>query len=82
VRLRSLVIRNYRSIRRLQVEFPEGLLGIVGHNGAGKSSLLEAVAWALYGTPAVRTRANARSCLPSAAATTGNTPSSRVTCRS
>ena len=40
MRLRSLAIRNYRSIRRLQVEFPEGLLGIVGHNGAGKSSLL------------------------------------------
>ena len=59
MRLRSLAIRNYRSIRRLQVEFPEGLLGIVGHNGAGKSSLLEAVAWALYGTPAVRTRAEA-----------------------
>ena len=31
---------------------------------------------------AVRTSANARSCLPSASATTGNTPSSRVTCRS
>ncbi len=59
MRLRSLAIRNYRSIRHLQVEFPEGLLGIVGHNGAGKSSLLEAVAWALYGTPAVRTRAEA-----------------------
>ena len=59
MRLRSLAIRNYRSIRRLQVEFPEGLLGIVGRNGAGKSSLLEAVAWALYGTPAVRTKAEA-----------------------
>ncbi|MDP6658632.1 MAG: SMC family ATPase [Candidatus Poseidoniia archaeon] len=59
MRLRSLAIRNYRSIRRLQVEFPDGVLGIVGHNGAGKSSLLEAVAWALYGTPAVRTRAEA-----------------------
>jgi exonuclease SbcC len=39
----------------LDVNFPEsGLIGIVGHNGAGKSSLLESIGWALYGTQAIR----------------------------
>jgi exonuclease SbcC len=39
----------------LDVSFPEsGLIGIVGHNGAGKSSLLEAIGWGLYGTQAIR----------------------------
>jgi exonuclease SbcC len=53
--VRSLSIRNYRSIKELDVSFPEsGLIGIVGHNGAGKSSLLEAIGWGLYGTQAIR----------------------------
>ena len=55
MRVRSLSIRNYRSIKELDVSFPEsGLIGIVGHNGAGKSSLLEAIGWALYGAQAIR----------------------------
>jgi len=55
LRVRSLSIRNYRSIKVLDVSFPEsGLIGIVGHNGAGKSSLLEAIGWGLYGTQAIR----------------------------
>ena len=55
MRVRSLSIRNYRSIKVLDVSFPEsGLIGIVGHNGAGKSSLLEAIGWGLYGTQAIR----------------------------
>ena len=53
--VRSLALRNYRSVRKLDLHFPEsGLLGIVGDNGVGKSSILEAIAWALYGSPAVR----------------------------
>jgi exonuclease SbcC len=31
------------------VEFPDGIVGIIGQNGSGKSSLVEAIAWALYG---------------------------------
>ena len=55
MRVRSLSVRNYRSIKELDINFPEsGLIGIVGHNGAGKSSLLESIGWALYGTQAIR----------------------------
>jgi exonuclease SbcC len=59
LRVRSLSIRNYRSIKDLDIDFPEsGLIGIVGHNGAGKSSLLESIGWALYGTQAIRGKAD------------------------
>ena len=56
--VRCLRLRNYRSIRNLNLDFPEsGLLGIVGDNGAGKSSILESIAWALYGSQAIRGKA-------------------------
>src|SRR2546422_2115663 len=52
-----MVLKNYRKFRALEIEFPAGLLGVVGRNGAGKTTLLEAVAFALYGTQASRTKA-------------------------
>ena len=33
----------------VELELPEGLIGIYGPNGAGKSYLIEAIPWALYG---------------------------------
>ena len=47
--LRSLTLRNYRVYRQLDLEFPDGLVGIYGPNGAGKSTLIESVRYALYG---------------------------------
>lgn len=47
--LRNLTLRNYRVFESLDLEVPGGLVGIYGANGAGKSSLLEAMTWALYG---------------------------------
>ena len=39
----------------MELEFPDGIVGIIGNNGAGKSTLMEAIAWALFGTDASRT---------------------------
>ncbi|MBU0687405.1 MAG: SMC family ATPase [Candidatus Margulisbacteria bacterium] len=49
MRLLSLKLKNYRQFKDAEVEFADGVTGITGLNGAGKSSLIEAVAWALYG---------------------------------
>src|SRR6266540_3191656 len=47
--LRSLSLRNYRVYRELDLEFPDGLVGIYGPNGSGKSTLIESIRYALYG---------------------------------
>src|SRR5215213_9788604 len=47
--LRSLSLRNYRVYRSVDLEFPDGLIGIYGPNGAGKSTIIESLRWALYG---------------------------------
>jgi exonuclease SbcC len=53
--LRSIQVENYRRFKWAQLDFPDGIVGIIGNNGAGKSTLMEAIAWALYGTQASRT---------------------------
>jgi len=50
--LNKLVMRNFKKFRRAELVFQDGLTGIVGGNGAGKSTIVEAVAWALYGSRA------------------------------
>jgi exonuclease SbcC len=49
VHLRSLTLRNWRVYREVDLEFPDGLIGVYGPNGAGKTSLIESIRWALYG---------------------------------
>lgn len=48
----SLSIRNFKKFRYADLEFPNGLIGIVGGNGVGKSTIVDAIAWALYGSKA------------------------------
>lgn len=55
--IRRLVLNNFRRFRHLDLtDLPVGLIGIIGENGSGKSTILEAVGWALYGTYALTDR--------------------------
>ena len=54
MRLNSVVLQNFRQHLDTRIDFDTGLTGIIGPNGSGKSTILEAIAWALYGTPAAR----------------------------
>ena len=49
-----LVIRNFRSHGHTFYEFSTGVTAIVGDNEAGKSTVFEAIAYALFGHEAVR----------------------------
>jgi exonuclease SbcC len=52
MRLRYLELHNYRKFRHAALELGEGVTGILGQNGVGKSTLVEALAWALFGNEA------------------------------
>ncbi len=54
VRLNSLHLVNFRQHADSRISFDSGLTGIIGPNGSGKTTILEAVAWALYGNSAAR----------------------------
>jgi len=54
VRLQRLRLVNFRQHADTEIAFGDGITGIIGPNGSGKTSLLEAIAWAIYGNPAAR----------------------------
>jgi len=56
--IKSLTLKNFRKFKNATIEFPDGVTGIVGLNGAGKSTIFEAIAWVLYGPVAARTAAD------------------------
>src|SRR2546428_13303568 len=45
---------NFRQHADPELEFGPGITGIFGPNGSGKTTILEAIAWAIYGAQAVR----------------------------
>ena len=53
--LKSLILKNYRKFKEVTIDFPDGVTGVIGLNGVGKSTIIEAIAWALFGTVAART---------------------------
>ena len=54
MRLNRLRLLNFRQHADTDLTFETGLTGIIGPNGVGKSTILEAVAWALYGGDTAR----------------------------
>ncbi len=54
MKLRALRMVNFRQHADSSITFGDGLTGIIGPNGSGKTTVLEAIAWALYGQQAAR----------------------------
>src|SRR5207245_2645052 len=52
--LHRLRLVNFRQHADTELVFGPGITGIFGPNGSGKTTILEAIAWALYGVQAVR----------------------------
>jgi len=51
MKLISIEAENFRSFERLELDLRvDGLVAVVGDNGAGKSTIFAAIEWALYGT--------------------------------
>ncbi len=49
MRITRLSLRNFRVFAELDLDVPDGVVGIFGPNGSGKSTLVEAITWALFG---------------------------------
>ena len=47
--LLSLSLQNFKKYKSYDIEFKQGLIGIIGKNGSGKSTIFEAILFALYG---------------------------------
>ena len=54
MRLISLDLENFRQHKSSKIELTDGITVIMGSNGSGKSTILEAISWAIYGTEAAR----------------------------
>ena len=54
MKINRLRMLNFRQHARTEMIFDRGITAIIGPNGSGKTTVLEAIAWALYGQPAIR----------------------------
>ena len=54
MKLIRLELENFRQHLSTAIDFADGVTGIIGTNGSGKTTILEGIAWALYGSPALR----------------------------
>ena len=54
MQLHRLHLVNFRQHADTELAFGPGITTIIGPNGSGKTTILEAIAWALYGVQAVR----------------------------
>ena len=45
----NLKLENFKRYKEKTIEFGQGLIGIIGKNGSGKSTIFEAILFALYG---------------------------------
>ena len=50
--LDRLELTNFKRFRHAEIDFQDGITGILGNNGTGKSSLVSAIFFALYGVKA------------------------------
>ena len=61
MKISYLELKNYRKFRDLRLQLPDGVIGILGLNGAGKTTIIEAVAWSLFGNVEEVVRTNRES---------------------
>ena len=52
--LKTLELQNIRSYNELKVDFPEGIILFEGATGSGKSTILMAIEFALFGLGSIK----------------------------